>query len=161
MGERLSESVRRVQSFLADHGVNTDVRILSSSTRTAAEAADTLGCDVAQIAKSLVFEDGDSGSAVLVIASGVNRVSVDRVREKTGVSLKKADADFVRRQTGFAIGGIPPVAHASDLQTLLDPELKRCNTIWAAAGTPHAVFRLTPGDLERLTGGSWVEFAER
>ena len=161
MDDRLSDSIKRVQSFLSERGLESDVKILSSSTRTAAEAADSLGCDVAQIAKSLVFENAESGAAVLVIASGVNRVSVDRVRDKTGVSLKKAGADFVRRQTGFAIGGVPPVAHSSDIRTLLDPDLKRFDTIWAAAGTPHAVFRLAPDDLERLTRGVWVELAER
>lgn len=161
MGQNLSDSVRRVQSFLSDHGLQTEVRILSSSTRTAAEAADSLECDVAQIAKSLVFMDGESDSVVLVIASGANRVSLEKLRKATGVSLKKADAAFVREQTGYAIGGIPPVTHASEIRTFLDPDLRRFDTIWAAAGTPHAVFRLTPDDLERLTRGRWVELADR
>ena len=160
MDGKLSDSVLRVQSFLAEHGLNTDVRILSSSTRTAAEAADSLDCEIAQIAKSLVFKDGETGSAVLVIASGANRVSADKVRQATGIALEKADAGFVRQHTGYAIGGVPPVAHAGDLHTLLDPDLRVFQTIWAAAGSPHAVFRITPDDLERLSGGAWVELAE-
>lgn len=160
MDEKLSDSVLRVQAYLTEHGLNADIRVLSSSTRTAADAADSLGCDVAQIAKSLVFKDGETGSAVLVIASGANRVSIDKVRQETGVALGKADAGFVRQQTGFAIGGVPPVAHSGNIRTLLDPDLKRFPSIWAAAGTPHAVFEITPADLARLTGGGWVELAD-
>lgn len=157
---KLNDSSLRVQSFLSEHDVKAEIRILSSSTRTAAEAADSLGCDVAQIAKSLVFKDRDTGSAVLVIACGANRVSLDRLRQLTGVSLEKADAGFVRQQTGYAIGGIPPVAHANEIRTFLDPDLRRFESIWAAAGTPHAVFMLTPDNLERLTRGRWVELAD-
>lgn len=160
MGEKRGDSVERVQTFLLRRGLTTDVRILSGSTRTAADAAASLGCEVAQIAKSLVFKDGKSSSPVLVIASGANRVSINRIREKTGVVLEKADAGFVRQQTGYAIGGIPPVAHSSEMRTFLDPDLQRFESIWAAAGSPHAVFRMTPGDLEQLSGGRWIELAD-
>ena len=160
MNGKSSPSTDRVRAFLSEHGFESVVRTLSSSTRTAAEAADSLGCEVAQIAKSLVFRDEATGEAVLVIASGINRVSVDRIRHATGVSPGRADAAFVREQTGYAIGGIPPVAHATALRSFLDPDLKRFDTVWAAAGTPHAVFEIAPDELGRLTGGTWVELRE-
>ena len=124
-----------------------------ASTRTAADAAAAIGCTVAQIAKSLVFRAETSGRAVLVVASGVNRVEEAKVGEILGEKISRADADFVRLKTGFAIGGVPPLAHAEPSPTLIDDALFAFAEIWAAAGTPNAVFRLTPDDLLRLTGG--------
>lgn len=121
---------------------------MPQTTRTAADAAKAIGCEVAQIAKSLVFRSGDE--AVLVIASGTNRVDAARL------GLTKADADFVREKTGFAIGGVPPVGHISPIRTLIDEDLLRFDRIWAAAGTPNAVFELSPSDLPRITGGAVV-----
>ena len=124
-----------------------------ASTRTAADAAAAIGCTVAQIAKSLVFRAEASGRAVLVVASGVNRVDEAKVGAILGEKISRADADFVRLKTGFAIGGVPPLAHAEPSPTLIDDALFAFAEIWAAAGTPNAVFRLTPDDLLRLTGG--------
>ena len=156
----LSSSAKRVQDFLALKGFSFEVRELPGSTRTAQEAADSIGCQVAQIAKSVVFKDKNSGRPVLVIASGVNRVDVNKVKAATGLDLGKADGKFVKDRVGFAIGGVPPVGHSEPLQTILDPDLKNYETIWAAAGKPFAVFPLKSADLESLTGGQWVELAE-
>jgi prolyl-tRNA editing enzyme YbaK/EbsC (Cys-tRNA(Pro) deacylase) len=155
----LRDSAKRVQDFLQARGFSCEVVEFGSSTRTAQDAADSIGCTVAQIAKSLVFRDIDSGRAVLVIASGVNRVDVGKIRLATGLVLGKADGDFVKKKVGFAIGGIPPAGHVEPLLTLLDVDLRRHETIWAAAGTPFAVFRLCPADLESLTGGQWLDMS--
>jgi prolyl-tRNA editing enzyme YbaK/EbsC (Cys-tRNA(Pro) deacylase) len=149
----LSASARKVQ--LALQGLGLDLRVveLPGSTRTAVEAAQAVGCQVGQIVKSLVFKAKRSQRPILVVASGSNRVDERRVEALIGEPLGKADADFVRQQTGFVIGGVPPVGHAQRLETLIDEDLLQYGEIWAAAGTPHAVFRLTPGDLVQMTGG--------
>lgn len=151
MAESLSDSAKRVQQALKAIGFELRVVEMPDSTRTSVEAAQAVGCEVAQIAKSLVFKAA-SGRAVLVIASGMNRVNEKRVAAELGESLGKADADFVRQQTGFAIGGIPPVGHIQPLETFMDEDLLQFETIWAAAGTPHAVFQLTPTELQKMTG---------
>ncbi|HKJ27081.1 MAG TPA: YbaK/EbsC family protein [Anaerolineales bacterium] len=160
MASDLSDSAKRVQEFLTAKGFSFEVRELPGSTRTAQEAADSIGCAVAQIAKSLVFKEKASGRPVLVIASGVNRVDVKKVKAAAGLDLGKADGKFVKERVGFAIGGVPPVGHSEPLETILDPDLKKFETIWAAAGTPFAVFPLQSADLEALTGGTWVEIKE-
>jgi prolyl-tRNA editing enzyme YbaK/EbsC (Cys-tRNA(Pro) deacylase) len=146
----LSPSAARVQDALDAYGLSLQVLELPDSTRTAADAAAAIGCTVAQIAKSLVFRTTKTGRPVLVIASGVNRVDVDRVGEQVGEPIGKADADFVRSATGFAIGGVPPVGHAQAILTFVDEDLLQYEEIWAAAGTPNAVFRLERGDLEAV-----------
>ncbi len=146
-------SALRVQAAL---GEDYQVLEFDASTHTAAEA---IGCEVTEIAKSLIFRAEPSGCAVLVIASGVNRVDERKVGELIGEKIIRADADFVREKTGFAIGGMPPLGHAEPLLTLVDESLAAFETIWAAAGTPNAVFRLTPADLLRLTGGTAAAFA--
>jgi len=148
----LSRAAARVQSALEAAGVEARVVELPQSARTAVEAAAAVGCEVAQIAKSLVFVDAD-GEAVLVITSGTNRVD----EKKLGVT--RAGADFVREKTGYAIGGIPPVGHATPLRTFIDRDLLRFERIWAAAGTPNAVFELSSSDLPRMTGGAVIEVA--
>lgn len=153
-------ATERVQTFLEQHGKHFTVKDMPASTRTAADAAETIGCGLAQIAKSLVFRDQGADRAVLVIASGGNRVATSRVEAGTGLSLSKADADFVRAKTGFAIGGVAPVAHSTEVLTILDPDLQQHEVIWAAAGTPKSVFALTPDELGRLTGGQWLALAE-
>ena len=160
MSDQLSASATRVQDFLSAKGFSFKVKQLASSTRTAQEAADTIGCSVAQIAKSLIFKDGTSGQPVLIVASGTNRVNVEKVSAETGISLLKANADFVKKNIGYAIGGVPPIAHTNSVTTLLDPDLKKFDIIWAAAGTPNAVFCLRPSDLDQLTNGQWVVIAE-
>lgn len=149
----LSRSASRVQEALAAAGLPARVMELPQSTRTAADAAKAIGCEVGQIAKSLVFSSA-SGKAILVIASGTNRVNEATVAAAIGEPIGKADAEFVRQQTGFAIGGVPPIGHANALRTLIDVDLLRFDQIWAAAGTPNAVFQLTPVDLARLTSGT-------
>lgn len=132
---------------------------LPNSTRTSVEAAQAVGCQVGQIAKSLVFRGKQSGKPVLVIASGANRVDEKRLKELLGEKVEKPDADYVREHTGFAIGGIPPVGHAQPLLTFIDADLLKFEFIWAAAGTPNAVFQLAPADLQKMTGGQIVAVA--
>ncbi len=153
----LNTSAQRVQDALTAHGVDCEVVELAASTRTAQEAAEAIGCEVAQIAKSLVFRGKQSGKAILVVASGANRVDEKKLRDLLGEKVTKPDADFVREQTGFVIGGVPPLGHAQPLETLIDEDLLQYDEIWAAAGTPHAVFRLTSNDLRRVTAGRVVE----
>jgi prolyl-tRNA editing enzyme YbaK/EbsC (Cys-tRNA(Pro) deacylase) len=145
-----SPSALRVQAALGD---KFEVLEFDATTRTAADAAAAIGCTVAQIAKSLIFRGAGSDRPVLVVASGVNRVDETKVAETLGEAIARADADFVRERTGFAIGGVPPVGHKDPPIVLIDESLMALAEIWAAAGTPNAVFRLTPPDLVALTGG--------
>lgn len=146
-------SVQKVRETLTALGFPCQVLEFSQPTRTAAEAAQVIGCRVEQIAKSLVFRGTHSGTAILVIASGSNRVKEKNVAVLLGEPLEKADADFVREQTGFAIGGVPPVGHRNQATVFIDKDLLQYEEIWAAAGTPYAVFRLVPADLVTMTGG--------
>jgi prolyl-tRNA editing enzyme YbaK/EbsC (Cys-tRNA(Pro) deacylase) len=150
-------SALKVQAALGD---GFQVVEFDASTRTSEDAAAAIGCTVAEIAKSLVFKAA-SGRPVLVIASGTNRVDEKKVRALLGEKIARADADFVREATGYAIGGVPPLAHATAPVVLIDGDLETFETIWAAAGTPNAVFRLTPADLVRLTGGQVADVAKR
>jgi prolyl-tRNA editing enzyme YbaK/EbsC (Cys-tRNA(Pro) deacylase) len=153
MDESLSASARKVQQALQVLGLDLQVVELPGSTRTALEAAQAVGCQVGQIVKSLVFKAKRSQRPILVVASGANRVDERRIEALIGEPLGKADADFVRQQTGFVIGGVPPVGYTQRLETFIDEDLLQFDEIWAAAGTPHAVFRLTPADLVQMTGG--------
>ncbi len=153
MSADLSASARRVQEAVTARGFAFQVVEFPASTRTAADAAAAIGCEVAQIAKSLVFRTKAEKQPILVIASGVNRVNEKRLRDLVGETIEKADADFVREQTGFAIGGVPPVGHRAGLAIFIDEDLLTLGEIWAAAGTPNAVFRLPAADLPTLTGG--------
>jgi prolyl-tRNA editing enzyme YbaK/EbsC (Cys-tRNA(Pro) deacylase) len=152
----LSSSAQKVQDALDAFGMTLQVVELPASTRSAAEAAQAIGCQVGQIAKSLVFMGKKTGYPVLVIASGANRVNEKQIGELLGEAIAKADADFVRQQTGFVIGGVPPVGHAQPLNTFVDEDLLEYEVIWAAAGTPHAVFQLEPSNLVRITSGRVV-----
>jgi prolyl-tRNA editing enzyme YbaK/EbsC (Cys-tRNA(Pro) deacylase) len=147
----LPESVQRVARVLQEAGHPHLPVMLDDAARTAQQAADALGIQVGQIAKSIIFRRKSDDAAVLVVTSGDRRVDekkVDAIVGKTG----RADADFVKAKTGFSIGGVSPVAHAQPPVTLIDRELFRFEEIWAAAGHPHGVFKLRPQDLERLTG---------
>jgi len=155
----LSPSAQKVQQALQALGFALEVVELPDSTRTAAEAAQAVGCQVGQIVKSLVFKAKRSQRPVLVVASGANRVNEKAIEALIGEPLGRADADFVRQRTGFAIGGVPPVGHSERLETFIDEDLLQHAEIWAAAGTPNAVFRLTPGDLARMTGGRVVKIS--
>ena len=152
MAEELSRSARRIQETLAALGTRFEVVELSASTRTSADAAAAIGCTVAQIAKSIVFRTRETKRAVIVIASGVNRVNEKRVAELIGEPIEKADADFVREKTGFVIGGVPPIGHAEAIHTIVDEDLLKLGELWAAAGTPNSVFKLTADALLRMTG---------
>lgn len=140
----------RVQDELNRLGLKCQVVEFSDSTRTAADAAATIGCEVAQIAKSLVFRGTQSGEAILIIASGTNRVNEATIAETLGETITRADADFVRGRTGFAIGGVPPLGHLTPLRTLIDSDLFGFEVVWAAAGTPRSVFKLNRADLLKL-----------
>ena len=156
MMKDLSTSARKVQDTLNAQGYSCQVVELPDSTRTAKEAAQAIGCRVEQIVKSLIFKGKQSDQPVLVVASGTNRVNEKRLGELAGEPITKADADFVRQHTGFAVGGVPPVGHIEQIKTFIDEDLLRYEEIWAAAGTPFAVFRLTPSDLQTMTGGQTV-----
>lgn len=149
----LSRSAQRVQGALKTHGVDCQVVELPDTTRTAKEAAEAIGCSVDQIVKSLIFRARQSDRPVLVIASGSNRVNEKRIGQMLGEKIGKANADFVREKTGFVIGGVPPLAHETKPETFIDESLLAFDEIWAAAGTPFAVFRLTPEDLLKITNG--------
>ena len=147
----------RVQELL---GPSYQVVEFEESTGTSAEAASAIGCTLAQIAKSLVFRSA-SGKSVLAVASGVNRVDEKKVKQIIGEKIGRADADFVREMTGYTIGGVPPVGHRVAPLVLLDSDLKTFSEIWAAGGTPNAVFMLTPEQLQSLTSGEYADIAKR
>lgn len=156
MTKDLSNSARKVQETLNARGFSCQVVELPASTRTAVEAAQAIGCRVEQIVKSLIFKGKTSGNPILVVASGTNRVNEKRLGTLAGEQITKADADFVRQRTGFAVGGVPPVGHVEQIQTFIDEDLLLYEEIWAAAGTPFAVFQLTPSDLQAMTSGQIV-----
>jgi prolyl-tRNA editing enzyme YbaK/EbsC (Cys-tRNA(Pro) deacylase) len=149
--DKLSRSAERVQQALDAAGIALQVEELSASTRTAQDAASAIGCEVGQIAKSLIFAGAESDEPILIVASGSNRVDVVKTATTIGEPLAKANADFVLQQTGYAIGGVPPVGHSKPIATYIDKDLLQYNVIWAAAGTPWAVFALTPSQLLELT----------
>jgi prolyl-tRNA editing enzyme YbaK/EbsC (Cys-tRNA(Pro) deacylase) len=155
----LSRAAQSVQDALVARGMETRVVELSSSTRTAEDAARTIGCQVAQIVKSLIFRTKDTGRPILVLASGVNRVNEKAIAAQVGEKIAKADADFTREVTGFAIGGIPPVGHKQSIATFIDQDLLSHAEVWAAAGTPNAVFSLASAELAGLTGGTIVSIS--
>jgi prolyl-tRNA editing enzyme YbaK/EbsC (Cys-tRNA(Pro) deacylase) len=147
----LPEGVRRVARLLQDKGHPHAPQMLDDAARTAQQAADALGIELGQIAKSIVFRRKADDLAVLVVTSGDRRVDEKKVEALVG-KLGRADADFVKRTTGFSIGGVSPFGHAAPPVMLIDRELFRFEAIWAAAGHPHAVVQLSPHDLEGLTG---------
>lgn len=160
MTDALNASAQKVQDALDARGyAHCRVVEMPDSTRTAAEAAAAIGCTVAQIAKSLVFRGAQTGAPILVIASGTNRVDPQRLAALAGEPVEKPDADYVRQRTGFVIGGVPPLGHSEPLRTFIDRDLLAFEDIWAAAGTPRAVFHLTPGELVSMTGGEIATIA--
>lgn len=153
----LSKSAKTVQDTLSKKGLSFEVIELSSSTRTANDAAATIGCEVAQIVKSLLFRSEKTNQPVLILASGINRVNEKIIEKLIGEKIVKADADFTREITGFAIGGVPPVGHKQTIHKIfIDEDLLEFEKLWAAAGTPNAVFSLHSRDLENLISGKII-----
>ena len=155
----LHPSAQRVQDELTRLGSASTVRQLDRTTRSAAEAADAVGCDVGQIAKSLVFRAAKTGRPILVITSGANRVDEAGLSARIGEPIERADAEFVRQTTGFAIGGVPPLGHATRVTSYFDEDLLRYSTIWAAAGTPNALFEIEPREPARLCAATAIRVA--
>jgi prolyl-tRNA editing enzyme YbaK/EbsC (Cys-tRNA(Pro) deacylase) len=153
----LSSSAQKIQDLLGSLGYEYTVIEHAESTRTAQEAADRAGCELGQIVKSLIFKGKESGKPILVLTSGANRVDEKRISGYAGEPIGRADADFVRAVTGYAIGGVPPIGHAQPMETYLDEDFLPYRTIWAAAGTPNAIFELKTGDLQKMTDGKIVQ----
>lgn len=153
----MARGSRRVGEFLAARGLDVQVVSLDSSTRTSKMAADSLGCSLAQIAKSIVFVDG---STVVVIISGDKRVDARKLSKMLGEKVRIADADSVRRSTGYVIGGVPPFPHNEGVKVLLDASLGRFGEVWSAAGTPHSVMKLRVEELREVVGGNFIDVAK-
>jgi prolyl-tRNA editing enzyme YbaK/EbsC (Cys-tRNA(Pro) deacylase) len=150
---KLSKNAEKIQAALAAFGLDQEVVEFPESTRTAQEAADAIGCSVEQIVKSLVFQRIPSRQPLMIAASGGNRVNEKRIKELLGEKIVRADAEFVKEVTGYPIGGVPPLAHTQPIETFIDEDLLKYEEIWAAAGTPNAVFRLSPQELALITRG--------
>lgn len=150
----MSSSAQRFQQALEGLGIQTQAIELPQSTRTAKEAAEAIGCEIAQIAKSLIFRRLDTNRPVLVIASGANRVDEEVVSDYIGTQITMADAEFVRASTGYAIGGVPPFGHIAPIDDIIiDQDLLNYEVIWAAAGTPRSVFPISPEKLVEVVAG--------
>ncbi len=154
--QTISPSAQKIQDLIKSLGYDYAVIEQAESTRTAQEAADRAGCELGQIVKSLIFRGKTSGKPILVLTSGANRVDEKRIAEYAGEPIGRADPDFVRTVTGFAIGGVPPIGHTEKMETYLDEDFLQYQTIWAAAGTPNAIFELRTDDLQKMTGGKVV-----
>jgi prolyl-tRNA editing enzyme YbaK/EbsC (Cys-tRNA(Pro) deacylase) len=154
----MSKSLKRVILALADAGFEIVPLEMQSETRTAQQAADAAGCDVDQIAKSIIFAGQTSGQAILFITAGGNQVDIGKASEIAGEPLGKADAALIRSQTGFAIGGVSPIGHLSPVRAFIDPRLCEFDEIWAAAGTPRHIFAISPADLVALSGAQLFDF---
>jgi prolyl-tRNA editing enzyme YbaK/EbsC (Cys-tRNA(Pro) deacylase) len=150
----LDPSAAKVQMILRQMGYTGQVQQLEASTRTAEEAASACGCDIGQIVKSLIFNLSPTHHPVLILVSGANRVNEKYLGNQLGGKLERANPEFVRQVTGFAIGGIPPVGHSMSLPTYIDEDLLSYSLVWAAAGTPHAVFPIAPSELVSFTHGT-------
>jgi len=153
--EPLNPSAQKIQNILRGLGFDYKVIEFTESTRTAREAADRVGCQLGQIVKSLIFKGMISNKGILVLTSGSNRVDEAKISQYSGESIGRADPEFVRTVTGFAIGGVPPLGHAQLLDTYIDEDLFQYTDVWAAAGTPNAVFRLPFSELVKITNG-WI-----
>ena len=156
MSTTLSPSAQKIQDLLKSLGYDYSVIEHTESTRTAQEAADRAGCDLGQIVKSMIFMGQQTGKPILVLTSGANRVDEKRISEYAGEGIGRAQADFVRSVTGFAIGGVPPIGHLQKMETYIDEDFLPYETVWAAAGTPNAIFELQTEALQKMTAGKVV-----
>jgi len=145
-------SLERVESALKAAGLTTAIQDMPASTRTAEDAASAVGCSVGQIVKSMIFRGKGTGKPILVLTSGLNMVDPKQIETVTNESIGRPDADFVRRETGFAIGGVSPVGHLKSLDIYMDETLMEYPLVWAAAGTPNTVFAIEPDKLRQITG---------
>lgn len=152
----LSTSAQKVQDAIHALGYDYTVIEFENSTRTALEAAERVGCEVGQIVKSLVFQGKNSGKPILILTSGANRVDVKRIKAHAEEKIGRADPAFVRERSGFAIGGIPPLGHLNPMETYIDEDLLQYEKVWAAAGTPNAVFEMDANQLKKMTGGNVI-----
>jgi Cys-tRNA(Pro) deacylase len=153
------DNLERVKNFLENKNYSFDIKEFLEVTRTSSEAAEAIGCRVEQIAKSIVFKTEDE-EPILVILSGKDRVNIKKVERVINKKIKKADANFVKEKTGFPIGGVAPIAHSEKIRILIDKNLKNQKEIWTSAGTLNSVFKLTPKELEELTGGKILNLKE-
>jgi len=156
MAKTLGKSASKIQKELNKYGLELNVVTMQGSTRTCVEAANTIGCEVGQIVKSIIFRGKTTGIPILIIASGNNRINEKKMREYLGEPVSRPDANFVQETTGFAIGGIPPIGHLNKLKCLIDADLFEYNELWAAAGTPFDVFKITPDQLASITQGQII-----
>jgi len=157
----LPRSSRRVRDALVELGLPADIHRLADSTRTAPEAAAAVGCELGAIVKSLVFRGASSGEPLLALVSGSNRADEALVADAVGEPVERPDAAYVREATGYSIGGIPPVGHPAPVRVVVDEDLLRFETVWAAAGNPHAVFPIAPADLVAATGAVVTRLASK
>jgi prolyl-tRNA editing enzyme YbaK/EbsC (Cys-tRNA(Pro) deacylase) len=158
--ETLPRGARRVRTALLELGLPGDIHRLADSTRTAPEAAAAVGCELGAIVKSLVMRGVRTKEPLLVLVSGDNRADVELIEAAVDEPVERPDAGYVREVTGYAIGGIPPVGHPDPVRTLMDEDLLRFETVWAAAGHPHAVFPIAPAALARAAGARVLRLAE-
>ncbi|MCG6902649.1 MAG: YbaK/EbsC family protein [Rhodobacter sp.] len=157
----MSKSLKRVRAALAEAAVDADIREMPGETRTAQQAADAAGCELDQIAKSIIFRGTQSEAAILFLTAGGNQVDAGKASAVAGQPLGKADATLIRAQTGFAIGGVAPVGHLAPIRAFMDARLLEFAVIWAAAGTPRHIFAIDPGVLQRLSGAEVADFIAR
>lgn len=156
----MSKSLARVRAALAAAGIATEILEMAEGTRTAEDAARAARCEVDQIVKSIIFRGAETGHVILFLTAGGNRVSAAKASAAAGQPLGKADADLIRSETGFAIGGVAPLGHLTPIRSFFDPRLLEFATVWAAAGTPRHIFAASPRDLLAATGATCAEFTE-
>ncbi len=154
----MSKSLKRVREALAKAGLSTEILEMPDETRTAAQAASAAGCVLDQIVKSIVFRGETSGDALLFLTAGGNRVCPQKAARIAAEPLGKADANLVRAQTGFAIGGVAPVGHLSPIRCFMDPRLTDFGTVWAAGGTPRHIFPCNPLEIQRISNAQVADF---
>jgi prolyl-tRNA editing enzyme YbaK/EbsC (Cys-tRNA(Pro) deacylase) len=152
----LSASAQKVQHALNKYDIELKVVRFAETTKTSQDAAKLIGCDLAQIAKTIIFKGKNSGNPICIIASGIHRINEKKIEEYIGEPLEKATPDFVLEKTGFVIGGVPPIGHSQPLTIFIDQDLQNYESLWAAAGNPHAVFKLTPQELIKITNGKVI-----